>query len=135
LVVGQTLAYTASELFANILSYGTSESNILSKFISGFDIDPYLVPVGGNDPWYLFANPKVIPGVAVVRLSGVDKPYVFTQESAVRIISGTAPSALTMGDYDSGVLSYTVGTIIGGNADATKGGIVDPNGIYYNSGG
>jgi len=135
LVVGQALAYTAAELFSNLLAYGTSESNILAKYISGFDVDPFIVPVGGNDPWYLFSDPNVVPAVTVLRLSGVNKPYVFTQESQVRTVSGTAPSALTMGSYDSGVLSYTVGTIIGGNADISKGGLIDPNGIYYSSGG
>jgi len=134
LVVGPALAYTASELIANILAYGATESNILSQFISGVSIDPFIVPVSTKNPWYLFADPRGITSVPVLRLQGVTKPYVFTQESNVRVISGTAPAALSMGNYVSGVLSYTVGTIIGGNAHATKGGIINPNGLYYSTG-
>lgn len=135
LVVGQALAYTAAELFKNILAYGTDESNILAQFIGSWTVDPNIVEAGGFQPWYLFANPSVITTVPVLRLTGVDKPYVFTQESQVRVVSGSAPAALTMANYDSGVLSYSVATIIGGNDDANKGGLIDPNGIYYNAGG
>ena len=136
LVIGQGLVITAADLLSNVLAYGTSESNILSNYIAGVDVDPYLVADGsGNQPWYLFADPRTITTVPVLRLSGTDKPYVFTQESQVRVISGSAPAALTMGSYDSGIISYSVGSIIGGNDHVTKGGLIDPTGIYYNAGG
>lgn len=134
LVIGQGLVITAADIMENILA-GTAESNQLKKWVSGVDVDPYMVAVGGNEPWYLFSDPNVITSVPVLRLSGTNRPYVFTQESQVRIVSGSAPAALTMGSYESGIISYSVGTIIGGNDHATKGGLIDPNGIYYNSGG
>lgn len=134
LVIGQGLVITAADIMSNIFA-GTTDANQLNKFIGGVDVDPYLVASGGFEPWYLFADPRVIPTVPVLRLSGTDRPYVFTQESQVRLISGSAPAALTLGSYDSGVVSYSVGSIIGGNASDTKGGLIDEKGIYYSSGG
>jgi len=134
LVIGQGSVITAGDILSNVLA-GTAESNELHRYIGGVDVDPYLVNASGSEPWYLFADPNVIPTVPVLRLSGVDRPYVFTQDSGTRVMSGTAPAALAMGSYENGVISYSVASIIGGNDSDEKGGLVDPNGIYYNSGG
>lgn len=134
LVIGQGNVITAGDIMNNVLD-NTEGANELRKYLNGTYVDPYLAADGDNEPWYLFSDPAVVTSVPVLRLVGVDRPYVFTQDSGTRIMSGSAPAALALGSYDSGVISYSVGSIIGGNSHVEKGGLVDATGIYYNSGG
>lgn len=134
LVIPTALEVTAVTVLKDIIGYGGPNSNVLGSFIAGYRIDPYIAATAPNLPWYLFAEPALIPGVTQVGLQGFPDPAVFQHESDIKVIQGSAPAALLMGDLNTGNIVYVVWHAYGGDSDEVYGGVTDPNGIYFSSG-
>ncbi|HUV28107.1 MAG TPA: Mu-like prophage major head subunit gpT family protein [Anaerolineales bacterium] len=120
-----------SELMAGV---ATNDKNILSEYIAGVHVDPYIATAGINVPWYLFADPAEIPTVTVARLNGFDRPWTYKKKSDVEPMSGSAPAPFMMGSFATGDIEYGVSDIIGGWADASYVGVTDFRGLFYSSG-
>lgn len=134
LVIPQVLEVQAAQVLRDIISYGGPNSNVMSAFIAGVHVDPYIAFAAPNVPWYLFAEPSRIPAVTLVRLQGWDGPVVAQKQSDINVIQGSAPAPFLMGDFQTGDIEYMVEDVFGGDDDATYGGITDYQGIYYSSG-
>lgn len=136
LVIPPLLEQQAAVIMQSELMPGvaTNDRNVLPNFLAGFVIDPYIATAAPNVPWYLFALPNDVPAVAVARLASAPNPYVYKKASNVEMVMGSAPAQFLMGSFETGDITYGVSDIIGGRNDATWGGVIDPNGIYYSSG-
>lgn len=134
LVIPPILKIQAATVLRDLLSYGRATGNILDEFIGGVHVDPYITTAGANVPWYLFASPSEIPVVTVARLSGWPGPVVAMKAPDMSIISGTAPAAFTMGNFEHGTITWIVEDVIGGWDDASWVGVTDFRGWYYSSG-
>lgn len=136
LVIPSILEIQAAVIMQSVLAPGvaTNDKNVITQFLAGYRVDPYIATAAPNVPWYLFADPSEIPAVPVARLQGWAQPLVFQKASDIRVVSGSAPGAFLMGDFATGDIEFAVETVIGGWDDATFVGVVDPNGIYYSSG-
>lgn len=134
LVIPPILKVQAATILNDVIAYGGPDSNVMSTFLAGVKVDPYIATSGADVPWYLFAEPQSIPAVTVARLRGFPEPITFMKESNIALISGTAPAAFLMGSAETGDIEYFVETVIGGWDDATYVGITDYQGIYYSSG-
>lgn len=134
LVIPPILEVQAATVLRDVIGFGGPNSNILGSFIAGYRIDPYIAATEPNVPWYLFAEPSLIPAVTQVSLQGFPEPAVFMRQSDIKVIQGSAPAALLMGDLNTGNVVYVVWHAYGGDADATYSGITDPTGVYYSSG-
>ena len=136
LVIPKVLQIQAADILQDILQFGGAGGNVLHQFVAGVRIDPYIGFVAGtaNVPWYLFADPSEVPTVTVARMQGFPGPISFMKSSDVKMISGTAPGAFTMGSAATGNIEFFVEDIIGGWDDASYVGVTDFRGIYYSSG-
>jgi len=134
LVIPPILKVQAAQLLQDLLQYGGLGSSVISQFISGVYVDPYITTVGINVPWYLFADPAEVAAVTVVRLQGWTGPIVAMKRSDIQLITGSAPSAFTMGSFATGDIEYVVEDVLGGWDDASYVGVTDFRGMYYSSG-
>ncbi|MFH1555988.1 MAG: Mu-like prophage major head subunit gpT family protein [Pseudomonadota bacterium] len=134
LVIPKILQIQAADILQDLLSYGGAGSNVLAQFVAGVHVDPYIAFAGANVPWYLFADPSEVPTVTVVRMQGWPGPITIMRESDIRVLSGSAPAAFTMGDFATGNIWFAVEDIVGGWDDATYVGVTDFRGIYYSNG-
>jgi hypothetical protein len=136
LVIPSILEIQAAVIMQSVLAPGvaTNDKNVITQFLAGYRVDPYIATAAPNIPWYLFADPGEIPTVPVARLQDWNAPLVFQKRSNIEVISGRAPAAFLMGDFETGNIEYAVETVIGGWDDGTYVGVVDPNGMYYSSG-
>lgn len=137
LVIPKVLQIQAADILKDLLQYGGAGGNVLNQFIAGVHVDPYITlnPLApANVPWYLFADPDEVPTVTVARMQGWPGPVVGQKQSDIRLISGTAPSAFTMGSFATGDIEFFVEDVIGGWDDATYAGVTDFRGIYYSDG-
>jgi len=134
LVIPPILQIQAADILQDLLSYGGPGGNVLAQFVAGVHIDPYITTTALATPWYLFADPADMTVVPVVRLDGWPGPVTSMKRSDLKILSGTAPSAFTMGSFATGDITYMVEDIIGGWDDASWVGVVDFRGFYYSSG-
>jgi hypothetical protein len=136
LVIPKVLEIQAADILQDVLAYGGPGGNVLNQFVAGVRVDPYIGFVAGsaNIPWYLFADPGEVPTVTVLRMEGWPGPVVFRRESDIGLISGTAPSAFTMGDFATGNIWFGVEDVVGGWDDATYVGVTDFRGIYFSNG-
>jgi hypothetical protein len=134
LVIPKVLEIQAADILQDVLAYGGPGGNVLNQFVAGVRVDPYIGFAGANVPWYLFADPGEVPTVTVARLEGWPGPVTFMRESDVSLISGSAPSAFTMGDFATGNIWFGVEDVIGGWDDATYVGVTDFRGIFYSNG-
>lgn len=134
LVIPSVSEVTQSEILADIIAYGGTDSNTLSRFLAGVVTDPHMTVSGGNVPWYLIAAPADVPTVTLLRLRGWGGPVVFQKTSDLRAIAGGAPAAFGMGDFASGNIQFAVEDVVGGRNDATYGGLTDYRGIYWSNG-
>jgi hypothetical protein len=136
LVIPPILLIQAQTILESMLMAGvaTNDKNALARYIAGVHVDPYIATAGANVPWYLFADPSEIPAVTVARLAGVPGPWTYMKVPDVRVISGIAPAAFTMGSFATGDIEYAVEDIIGGWDDASYVGVTDFRGLYYSSG-
>lgn len=131
LVIPPTLRIQAAALLRDIISYGGPNSNVMSDFIGSVQVDPY---IGSTTAWYLIADPAEIPAITLARLTGWPGPIVMQKQSDIRVVSGSAPAAFLMGDFDTGNIVYAVEDVAGIWDDATWAGVTDYRGIYYSSG-
>lgn len=134
LVIPKVLEIQAADILQDVLAYGGAGSNVLSQFVAGVRVDPYIGFAGLNVPWWLFADPSEVPGVTVLRLQGWPGPITFMKRSDIQIMSGSAPSAFTMGSAETGNIEFFVEDVIGGWDDATYAGVTDFRGVYYSNG-
>lgn len=134
LVIPKVLEIQAADILQDVLAYGGAGGNVLSQFVAGVRVDPYIGFAGANVPWWLFADPSEVPGVSVLRLQGWPGPITFMKRSDIQIISGSAPSAFTMGSAATGDIEFFVEDVIGGWDDATYVGVTDFRGVYYSNG-
>lgn len=134
LVIPPILEIQAQQILKDLINFGGPNSNVLSGFIAGYYVDPYIATSGPNVPWYLFGDPKTIPVVTLVRMAGWTGPVVAMKESDLRIITGSAPAAFTMGSFHTGDIEYMVEDIVGAWDDASYVGVTDYRGLYYSSG-
>lgn len=134
LVIPKVLEIQAADILQDVLAYGGAGSNVLSQFVAGVRVDPYIGFAGANVPWYLFADPSEVPTVTVARLQGVPGPAVFMKRSDIQMMTGTMPASFLMGDFLTGNIEFAVEDIIGGWDDATYVGVTDFRGIYYSNG-
>jgi len=134
LVIPKILQIQAADILQDLLSYGGAGGNVLAQFVAGVRVDPYIGFAGANVPWYLFADPSEVPTVTVARMAGQSGPVVAQRRSDLQVISGTAPSAMTMGSFLTGDIEFMVEDIVGGWDDASYVGVTDFRGIYYSSG-
>ena len=134
LVIPPILQIQARTILSDLLQYGGAASNLLGDYIAGIYVDPYITTAAPNVPWYLFADPSEIPAVSVVRLQGWPGPIVAMKESDIRMISGTAPAAFTMGSFATGDIEFVCEDVIGGWDDASYVGLTDFRGCYYSNG-
>lgn len=136
LVIPPELEIQAATILESAQLAGTAnnDTNVLPRFIRGVRTDPYIATASPNIPWYLVADPGEIPTITVARLNGVAGPAVFKKRDDIEVISGSAPAALLMGDFETGNINYVVWDVIGGWDDATYVGVTDYRGIYYSSG-
>ena len=134
LVIPPILKIQAAQILQDILSYGGLGSNVMAQFVSGVYTDPYIATAGINVPWYLFADPAEIAAVSVVRLQGWTGPVVAMKRSDIQLITGSAPSAFTMGSFATGDIEYVVEDVLGGWDDTNFVGVTDFRGFYYSSG-
>lgn len=136
LVIPPLLAIQANVLLESALMPGTpnNDKNVLSRYIAGVHVDPYIATAAPNVPWYLFASPSEIPAVTVARLNGIGGPWTYMKASDIRMVSGSAPAQFLMGSFATGDIEFAVEDIIGGWDDAAYVGVTDFRGIYYSSG-
>jgi len=135
LVIPPILKIQAQSVLKDLIQYGAGGvGDILSEYIAGVHVDPYITTAGANVPWYLFADPSEIPAVTVARLSGWTNPAVFMKKSNMETIMGSAPAAILMGSFETGDIEYMVEDVIGGWDDASYVGVTDYRGLYYSSG-
>lgn len=136
LVVPPILLIQARTILESILMAGTpnNDKNVLSDYIAGVHTDPYITFAGANVPWYLFADPREIPVVTVVRLSGIAGPWTYMKRSDIQMIAGNAPAQFGMGSFATGDIEFAVEDIIGGWDDDSYVGVTDFRGLYYSSG-
>lgn len=134
LVIPPVLRVQAAAILKDLVSYGGPNSNVMTDFIASVQVDPYIGFSGANVPWYLFADPAEIPAVTLARLTGVPGPFIMQKNSDLRVVSGAAPAAFLMGDFDTGNVVYMVEDIAGIWDDATYSGVTDYRGIYYSAG-
>ena len=134
LVLPPVLRIQAGQILKDLLQYGGPAGNNLADYIAGVYFDPYIATAGANVPWYMFADPKEIPAVTVARLQGVPGPWTWTEQSNVRVLSGSAPAPFALGSSNTGNIVYGVETVIGGWDDASLVGVTDFRGIWYSSG-
>ena len=134
LVIPPILQIQAADILQDLLSFGGPGGNVLGQFVAGVYVDPYITTAGANVPWYLFADPSEIPVVTLCRLQGMPGPVTFMKSSDIRMISGTAPAAFTMGSFATGDIEYAVEDIVGAWDDASYVGVTDFRGFYYSSG-
>jgi len=135
LVVPNILEIQARTLLENLLSYGGAGGNNLNTYLAGIRYDPYITYAGANVPWYIIANPSPsCAPVTLARLRGVNQAFVYTKESDIANVIGSAPAAMMAGSFATGDIEYTVEDIVGGWDDASYAGVTDVNGIYYSSG-
>ena len=134
LVIPKVLQIQAADILQDLLSYGGAGGNVLAQFVAGVHVDPYIGFAGANVPWYLFADPSEVPTVTVARLRGWPGPISFMKASDIRLTSGTAPGAFTMGSFATGNIEFGVEDVVGGWDDATYSGCTDFRGIYYSAG-
>jgi len=136
LVIPPVLEIQAATILESLLVAGvaTNDKNVLPRFISGVDTDPYITTAGINVPWYLIADPNLIPTIPVARLNGFEQPWVYMKRSDVQMIQGSAPAPFMMGSFATGDIEYAVEDVIGGWDDAAYVGVADFRGIYYSSG-
>lgn len=131
LVIPPTLRIQAATLLRDLISYGGPNSNIMGDFIASVQVDPY---IGSTTAWYLIADPAEIPTITLARLTGWPGPIIAQKQSDLKLISGSAPAAFLMGDFDTGNIVYMVEDVAGIWDDATWAGVTDYRGIYYSSG-
>ncbi|MBU2685681.1 MAG: hypothetical protein KKF27_20760, partial [Gammaproteobacteria bacterium] len=134
LVIPKVLQIQAADILKDVLSFGGPGSNVLSEFVAGVRVDPYIGFAGANVPWYLFADPSEVPTVTVARLQGVPGPFAFMKSSNIKMVYGTAPAPFLMGDFETGNILFGVEDIVGGWDDAAYVGVTDFRGIYYSNG-
>jgi len=134
LVIPKVLQVQAADILQDLLSYGGAGGNVLAQFIAGVHVDPYIGFAGANAPWYLFADPSEVPTVTVARMTGWPGPITYMKASDIQMISGSAPSAFTMGSFATGDIVFGVEDVVGGWDDASYVGVTDFRGIYYSSG-
>lgn len=134
LVIPPVLRIQAAQILRDLISFGGPNGNVLSDFIASVQVDPYIGFSGANVPWYLFADPMEIPTVTLARLSGWPGPVIAQKATDIRLVSGAAPAAFLMGDFDTGNIVYLVEDVAGIWDDATYGGVTDYRGIYYSAG-
>lgn len=134
LVIPPILQVQAATILQDILGNGGPDSNVLSQFIAGVRVDPYITYTGADVPWYLFAAPSEIPAVTLLRLTGWPGPVVAQKRSNIELVTGSAPAAFLMGNFETGDIEYLVQDVVGGWDDASYVGVTDYRGIYYSSG-
>lgn len=134
LVIPPILQIQAADILQDLLSFGGPGGNVLGQFVAGVYVDPYITTAGANVPWYLFADPSEIPTVTLVRLQGWPGPVTFMKSSDIRLISGSAPAAFSMGSFATGDIEYAVEDVVGAWDDASYVGVTDLRGIYFSSG-
>lgn len=137
LVIPKILQVQAADILQDLLSYGGAGGNVLSQFIAGVHVDPYIYinPLfPANVPWYLFADPSEVPTVTVARMVGWPGPITYMKSSDIQMISGSAPGAFTMGSFATGDIEFGVEDVVGGWDDASYVGVTDMRGIYYSAG-
>ena len=134
LVIPPILQIQAADILQDLLSYGGAGGNVLGQFVAGVYVDPYITTAGANVPWYLFADPSEGAAVTLCRLQGWPGPVTFMKGSDIRLISGSAPAAFTMGSFATGDIEYAVEDVVGAWDDATYVGVTDFRLMYYSSG-
>lgn len=134
LVIPPILEITAAQILQDLLTYGGPNGNVLSQFVSGYFVDPYITTAGVNIPWYLFADPNEASVVTVARLAGWPGPVVSRKMSDHAVVSGSAPAQFLAGSFATGDIEFMVEDIIGGWDDASYVGVTDYRGLYYSSG-
>lgn len=134
LVIPPVLKVQAAQILKDLIAYGGPNSNVLSDFIAGVKVDPYITTSGPNVPWYLIANPKEVPTITLARLIGWPGPVVYMEQSNIRVISGAAPAAFLMGNAATGDIQYFVEDVVGVWDDDEFVGVTDYRGLYYSSG-
>ena len=134
LVIPKVLEIQAADILQDVLAYGGAGGNVLNQFVAGVRVDPYMAFAGVNVPWWLFADPSEVPAVTVVSLQGFNGPITFMKTSDIRMMSGSAPGAFTMGSAATGDIEFFVEDIVGGWDDATYTGLTDFRGCFYSNG-
>jgi len=134
LVIPKILQIQAADILQDLLSYGGAGGNVLSQFVAGVHVDPYIAFTSPNVPWYLFADPAEVPTVTVLRMQGWAGPVVSRKLSDIEIVSGSAPAAYRLGDFATGDIEFLVQDVVGGWDDASYVGVTDFRGIYYSNG-
>lgn len=134
LVIPKILEIQAADILQDVLAYGGPGGNVLNQFVAGVRVDPYIGFAGADVPWYLFADPSEVPTVTVLRQEGWPGPVVAMKSSDIEVISGSAPSAFTMGSFATGDIEFMVEDVVGGWDDASYVGVTDFRGIYYSNG-
>lgn len=134
LVIPKILEIQAADILQDLLQYGGVGGNVLSQFLAGVKVDPYIGFAGANVPWYLVADPSEVPTITVARMQGWPGPVVGMRRSDIQVMQGTAPSAFLMGSFATGDIEFMVEDVVGGWDDATYVGVTDFRGIYYSSG-
>ena len=134
LVIPKVLQMQAQTILKDSLAYGGAGGNILTDFVAGVHVDPYIGFVTPNVPWYLFADPAEVPTVTVARLQGWPGPVVTRKLSDIELISGSAPTQFRLGSFATGDIEFAVDDVIGGWDNATYSGVTDFRGIYCSNG-
>lgn len=142
LVIPPILELTAKTILQSerIAELATNARNVLQGGLE-IKLDPYITFTLPNVPWWLFADPADVPGVSVVRRSGVTGPELFAlAPDKVRMSAAGALGTADWrdGSFLTGDIEIMVETCIGGRADVTAApnlmGITDLQGVYLSVG-
>lgn len=136
LVIPPVLQIQAAKVLesAQVAGSADNDKNVIPRFIRGVHVDPYISFSGADIPWYLVADPSEIPTITLARLRDWPGPVVAMQRSDIEVVTGSAPGAFLMGNFESGDIVYMVEDVVGGWDDASYVGVTDYRGIYYSSG-
>ena len=144
LVIPPVLRLTADTILQSerIAELATNAKNVMRGRLEVKE-DPYITFTLPNVPWWLFADPNDVPGVSVVRRTGVTGPQLFAL--APDKVPMSAAGALGTADWRTGSfltgdIELMVETCIGGRTDvqtsfgALLTGITDIQGVYLSVG-
>jgi hypothetical protein len=144
LVIPPILRLTANTILESerIAELATNAKNVLRGLLEVKE-DPYITFTLPNVPWWLFADPNDVPGVSVVRRTGVAGPELFAL--APDKVPMSAAGALGTADWRTGSfltgdIELMIETCIGGRTDVQTSfgallmGITDIQGVYLSVG-
>ena len=141
LVVPPILQLTARQILESelIAELATNARNVLRGAVQ-VKVDPYITFTAPNIPWYLFTDPRAIPGVTVVKMQGQEQDfYTYAKapdKSPISLTGALGTADWRAGSFLTGDIELMVETTIGQRIDDLTGlvGITDANGLYYSSG-